>query len=247
MSVFRALRRHPVTDRDVVGGVALPDVGDGAVLVGFALVHAGPGGVVGVPFPPGIASRAVVRVGDSTPRPFSWRRLMAHAPEGETVCGVLGVEEVRVRQPGALGARRHKPAAAGVVSFSCPLGSQCCGCASLRTPGPLRSTRSNARSAGTALLCTRRPSALPAGQGKGWTGLMQGGGRWWFCGVVVRSLREGRTIMGVGDTLCGVRETVSGWVATILPAPAQVARGGRAARTADFRVRHRNTEMRGMT
>lgn len=29
--------------------------------------------------------------------------------------------------------------------------------------------------------------------------------------------------------------------------PAQVARGGCAARTADFRVRHRNTEMRGMT
>jgi len=45
----------------------------------------------------------------------------------------------------------------------------------------------------------------------------------------------------VGDTLCGVRETVSGWVATILPLPAQVARGGRGARTADFRVRHRNT------
>jgi len=50
-----------------------------------------------------------------------------------------------------------------------------------------------------------------------------------------------------GGLLCGVLETVSGWVATILPAPAQVARGGRAARTADFRVRHRNTEMRGMT
>jgi len=26
LSVFRALRRHPVTDLDVVGGVALPDV-----------------------------------------------------------------------------------------------------------------------------------------------------------------------------------------------------------------------------
>ncbi len=50
-----------------------------------------------------------------------------------------------------------------------------------------------------------------------------------------------------GGLLCGVLETVSGWVATILPAPAQVARGGREARTADFRVRHRNTEMRGMT
>ncbi len=57
------------------------------------------------------------------------------------------------------------------VSFSSPLGSQCCGCSSLRTPGPLRSTRGNARSAGTALLLTRRPSALPAGQKNGWTGL----------------------------------------------------------------------------
>jgi len=62
--------------------------------------------------------------------------------------------------------------------------------------------------------------------------------------LFARSEKEERS--WVGDTLCGVKETVSGWVATILPLPAQVARGGRAARTADFRVRHRNTEMRGM-
>jgi len=85
LAVFGALRRHPVTDRHVVDGVALPDVGDGAVLAGFfavqQLVHAGLGGVVvGVPFPPGIASSAVMRVGDRTPKRYSLRRLMALAP-----------------------------------------------------------------------------------------------------------------------------------------------------------------------
>jgi len=58
------------------------------------------------------------------------------------------------------------------VCFSSPLGSQCGGCSSLRTPGPLRSTGGHAplrwvlRSWPPAC-----PSALPAEAKNGWTGL----------------------------------------------------------------------------
>jgi len=215
-------------------------------LVGFPLVHAGPGGVVGFPFPPGIASRAVVRVGDSTPRPFSWRRLMAHAPEGDTVCGVLGVEEVRVRQPGALGARRHKPAAGELFPFparwalSVAGARRCVPLARCALPGAMPAPRV-LRCCAPAVLrpCLRGRGRVGRGSCKG----VGGGGS--VALLFARFEKEEQS--WVGDCCAESWRRCRGGSPRSFRLPTQVTRGGRAARTADFHVRHRNTEMRGMT
>ncbi len=83
MAVSGALGHHPVTDVCSVDDGGLGDVGDGAVVVGGLFEvgkHAAPGGVVRISFPPVDRFQAATRLGERTPRRYSLRRLMTHAP-----------------------------------------------------------------------------------------------------------------------------------------------------------------------